>query len=357
MKYFNYCNTPLEFQRVKRSLFNDDIVEVFIDNLATDGSYTFDADVIRESWINFKANAEKDLALLYGYRSGDELVLPYAYKIGFVCAMDLENGSIIEIPFTRNNTIAAINNLTTTNFGVNELAYENFYTDTVGYVFDRPTRIGLITPFGNVSVISPNKYNLSEFYTVREKPPTFNNYHGFIIDYYTVIPSNSFYLKLRGFVKFINTTEISLGPASYFGVGAVLKSDGTSILQAGSSLIYYYVSSIDAFYFELISSNTWGVDSISGICFLKRNAVFGLSDGVSEHSVSMVDLRFSNDFRKSFSFTNSNSQIMTNPNLLNTTLYDKITTYSEVNNTKVGRNTDAQTLVENDKVYAIILKR
>lgn len=105
-------------------------VEDFISNLQTDGTYTFDADVIRESSKSFPLTV---------FPSTGITLFPFAYKGGSIALMNNSDGSIVDAAFNRSGNGWAMQNGNIVQLGSNLPRWDDIFYEKKGYLLEEST--------------------------------------------------------------------------------------------------------------------------------------------------------------------------------------------------------------------------
>lgn len=340
-------------------------IEVFIDNLIADGTYTFDDNVIRDSWSNLLNRANTDSTFRNALCNADHVVIPYAYRTGYVAAMNLEDGSIIDIEFERSGSAYSFQNENLIPVNSNVVVYDEYLHDSFskGYLFEE----GIINVTNNMMSGLLNVANVGGSFYDLSNPRMYECISsgqarvGQSLISRSAVPNSK--LKVQMLIRhsnIISNTVFYISASINPFVGNMSFNIGTELLTSNRRVKHlfndFYL--VDCYFLNDTSTNNFSTRN-SSLHIVGTSSVGG---SVGERAeVPFISYKYYGDNIQRPNF--EDTQKIMNPNSsvgkdhLKTESYSKICTIGVRTGIRVGAYTDPQSLVQNDKINFIFLKQ
>lgn len=335
--------------------------ETFLSNLIADGTYTFDENVLRDSYENIKNEIENNSTLRNRFIESDVIVLPYAYKTGYVAGCDWD-GNIVPIPFERNSNISVILNGDSQRASENEIGIDNFFSTNVGYIFESSVEY-FSNRTRNLYYVSGDINSLDDPIIFEEQTRANPDRHEITSNSgIKTFNDNNYRVRMRGFIKHGN--DILPNYLVQSGYVPLTLNLGTTEQPP----YYKYIPSLDLWFIDYTTTQgSWVIPPYTANIepFLGsewRLPIIGLKHIHALHTM-FIDRDF-NKQRYSFKYYDNPLNVVyqggyeRDKDFLDTTTYSKISCLCEEDKKlKTGFYTDPQTLITNDKIYAIFLTK
>jgi hypothetical protein len=333
--------------------------------LLTSSTYTYDLTVLRDSWEYIITQPVFNQLVLN--RKG-VLVLPFAYKDGFVAGIDMETLALIHIPFSRSHE----NVLNTCSIYENDLTYfsenEIMYTDALydahkcGYlieygheVYDRYNDV-INEDIFNPTVLQSTG-NIAQ-HDIHMRVVLENKKDGESFTYSII---NQRLIHTSSLDDRIGIENMNSGDTTYYGSLNSSDTFNRIIKTIPLSLGWYYVESQLFYSSDLLNDNDYMIDVNHAVDKLDgSDNVYGEYAMFNNRLVSNNDISQNNYSRKLIG-ENTNESYKIGHDYLNISAYTHIYVAGERNKFKHLVNSDMNPVINlheslgNDVIYALIL--
>lgn len=344
-------------------------IEDFINNLTLDGTYTFDDVVIRDSWNDLMNRISTNSTLLHQFCNADHIVLPYAYKVGYVAAMDLSDGSIVDIEFERGSTRYRIFD-DVIDTPINVIRLDNIcYDELIGYTFEEETNyIAGSRPYGGnnlTSTIGTSVMgNPSTFYETSANSQKYTHWDASS----SWSGMNSKDVTLNLIIKPVNFSGryilLLFGEPSISNQGIVFDLENNIPVNISSYVVNSKIRLLqNGFRFINVTFKNVNKPPLNYTFFRfypRLNTAFTIQSFVGDPTkgFEIANMSVGNSESESVHIAHIANGVNTkHKDHLKTESYSKICTVGVRTGMKVGSYTDPQTLVQNDKINYILLKQ